>query len=111
MLIHSGQVVYKMEVEKPIPEFIDFKIFKFPINIYKGQPKSCHYCFEIGHVASNCQIKLENQKKRNDDNEINSVTVEREKQMNKMQQLKNQLFKKCKNCPNRIPKNMKKKFH
>ena len=68
-----------MEVEKPIPEFIDFKIFKFPINIYKGQPKSCHYCFEIGHVASNCQIKLENQKKRNDDNEINSVTVEREK--------------------------------
>ena len=79
MLIHSGQVFYKMEVEKPIPEFIDFKIFKFPINIYKGQPKSCHYCFEIGHVASNCQIKLENQKKRNDDNEINSVTVEREK--------------------------------
>ena len=59
-----------MEVEKPIPEFIDFKIFKFPINIYKGQPKSCHYCFEIGHVASFCKTRFKNQEKKHDEKEI-----------------------------------------
>ena len=67
----GGQVVYKMEIEKPIPEFFDFKVFKYPINIYyKGQPKSCHYCFEIGHVASFCKTRFENQKKKHDEKEI-----------------------------------------
>ena len=71
--IHNGTRVFKMQRKSletnPIPSFLYFAKYKFRVR-YSGQPTTCGYCAEEGHIERECphkanMIKLKKKTKLN----------------------------------------------